>query len=123
MFLRLASNIPDCLEFKEGHLPIRYLGLPLISGKLSAHECKPLIEKISARIQSWGSKHLSFAGRIQLISAVLFSIQAYWTNVFILPKKVIKQIESLFNAYLWNASDDKATGAKVSWNVVCTPKK
>lgn len=32
-------------------------------------------------------------------------------------------MESMFNAYLWNASDDKATGAKVSWNVVCTPKK
>ena len=35
------------------------------------------IDKITARIASWTSKVLSFAGRLQLIQSVLFSIQAF----------------------------------------------
>jgi hypothetical protein len=46
---------------KEGHLPIRYLGVLLISTKLSAADCQVLLEKITSRMESWTSKNLSFA--------------------------------------------------------------
>ncbi|KAK4384115.1 hypothetical protein Sango_3090400 [Sesamum angolense] len=35
----------------EGHLPVRYLGLPLISARLSVAECQPLLQKIDSRIK------------------------------------------------------------------------
>ena len=35
-------------------------------------------------------KYLSYAGRLQLIKSVPFSLQSYWCRTFILPKKVIK---------------------------------
>ncbi|CAL1401798.1 unnamed protein product [Linum trigynum] len=38
--------------FKEGHLPVRYLGLPLISGKLSSMECSVLVDKLTSMIRS-----------------------------------------------------------------------
>ena len=34
-------------------------------------------------------KYLSYAGKLQLIKFVLFSLQSYWRRTFILPKKVI----------------------------------
>uniref|UniRef100_A0A2N9IVN5 Reverse transcriptase zinc-binding domain-containing protein n=1 Tax=Fagus sylvatica TaxID=28930 RepID=A0A2N9IVN5_FAGSY len=37
----------------KSKLPMKYLGMPLISGKLSYDDCVPLIEKITARINSW----------------------------------------------------------------------
>ncbi|KAK3229312.1 hypothetical protein Dsin_001193 [Dipteronia sinensis] len=47
----------------EGKLPVRYLGVPLISSRLCASDCDTLLEKIIARINSWLSRNLSFAGR------------------------------------------------------------
>jgi hypothetical protein len=76
---------------------MKYLGMPLISGKLSYDDCVPLIEKITARINSWTVRHLSFSGRLQLIQSVLNSIQLLWSSIFILPKKVVKVIEQRFN--------------------------
>ena len=52
--------------FTTGSLPIRYLGLPLMSRKLKISEYAPLIAKISARFRMWDTKTLSFAGCLQL---------------------------------------------------------
>jgi hypothetical protein len=49
----------DYLQMKEASLPVRYLGVPLISKKLSATNCSILIEKVSGRNNSWISKKLS----------------------------------------------------------------
>lgn len=57
----LRANIAECLQMSEGSLPVRYLGVSLISSNLSARDCDVLVQKISRRIASWLSKHLSFA--------------------------------------------------------------
>jgi hypothetical protein len=36
-----------------------------------------LLDKIIGRINSWASKNLSFAGRLQLFNFVLYSLQVY----------------------------------------------
>jgi hypothetical protein len=37
----------------EGTLPVRYLGVPLITKRLSAVDCDTLVAKIISRIESW----------------------------------------------------------------------
>jgi hypothetical protein len=56
------TRILDVLQFKEGKLPVRYLGVPLISGRLSYSDCNPLIDRLTERMRAWTAKHLSFAG-------------------------------------------------------------
>ncbi|XP_062158773.1 uncharacterized protein LOC133866258 [Alnus glutinosa] len=58
---RMKISLLSELQMGKGHLPVRYLGLPLISSKLSAADCKVLHDKIVGRIDSWSSKKLSFA--------------------------------------------------------------
>jgi DNA polymerase III psi subunit len=111
----------ELLQMNEGTLPVRYLGVPLITKRLSTADCEVLMGKITAQIDSWLSKHLSIVGRLQLISSVLFSLQVFWDSVFILPKKVIKMLEHKLNRFLWCGKDDKAK-AKVAWDKVCVPK-
>lgn len=48
----------------KGKLPVRYLGVPLIFGKLTLKDCNSLIERITARIKAWTSRFLSFSGRL-----------------------------------------------------------
>ena len=105
-----------------GSLPLQYLGVPLISKRLTSVDCKGLIDKMVARIKCWTSKLLSYAGRLILIKSVLFSLQVYWSSLFILPKKVLKQMEQIMRAFLWSRPDLKGRGAKVSWVDISLPK-
>ncbi|KAL0444669.1 UNVERIFIED_CONTAM: LINE-1 retrotransposable element O protein, partial [Sesamum latifolium] len=66
------------LGFQEGVLPVRYLGLPLISSRLSLTDCRPLLQKIDDRIQGWVGTHCLFAARAQLIKSVLMALNTYW---------------------------------------------
>jgi hypothetical protein len=120
---RIKHVLLDDLGMNEGLFPVRYLGVPLISSRLSATDCGALITRITGRIDSWLSRNLSFAGRLQLISSVLYNLQVYWSSIFILPKRVIKDIEQKFNRFLWNGNVAGGAKAKVSWTDVCLPKK
>ncbi|GJR83053.1 MACPF domain-containing protein CAD1 [Tanacetum coccineum] len=51
---------------RQGELPVKYLGVPLISSRLLNRDCKVLVEKAKNRIGDWKNKSLSFARRLQL---------------------------------------------------------
>lgn len=70
MDVEVKDHLLQSLNFKEGTLPVKYLGLPLISTKLSIADCMPLIEKVKQKLNSWTSKMLSDSGRVQLVKSV-----------------------------------------------------
>lgn len=117
------SSILNILGFREGSLPVRYLGVPLLSTKLKHSDCKSMVDRILSKTKSWTHRYLSYAGRIQLIKSILFSMQTYWSSLFIIPKKVINEIESILRAFFWSGPDLRRTGAKVSWEHLCSPFK
>ena len=65
------------LPFTIGKLPVRYLGVPLITKKLGVKECKPLIDRVKNRVQDWRNRNMTYAGRLQLIASILSSMQVY----------------------------------------------
>lgn len=111
---KLRDELMNIVKFNEGFPPVRYSGVPLISTKLKSKDCDQLVERITKRIKSWTNRYLSYAGRAQLIKSILFSMQVYWSSLFILPKKVITAIESLFRSFFWSGCDLRKHGAKVS---------
>ncbi|KAL0292616.1 UNVERIFIED_CONTAM: hypothetical protein Scaly_2582300 [Sesamum calycinum] len=105
------SRIQEIMGFSIGNLPIKYLGVPLTSSKLTMADCTPLIQKVNSHIAGWSNLNLSYAGRVQLIKSVLSALHLYWSSIFILPKGVVKVIEKSFRDFLW-----KGTGNyKVAW--------
>ncbi|GKE35403.1 hypothetical protein Tco_1454725 [Tanacetum coccineum] len=86
-------SILHILPFKERRLPVKYLGVPLVSSRLMFRDCKELIEKVKSRVRDWKNKSLSAAGRLQLAQSVLGSMHIYWASVFILPTRVLHDIE------------------------------
>ncbi|KAL2248037.1 UNVERIFIED_CONTAM: hypothetical protein Sindi_2656000 [Sesamum indicum] len=96
---------------------MRYLGLPLISSRLSISDCQPLLSKIDTRIAGWEGMSLSYAGRVQIIKTVLSALSLYWASAFILPKAVIKEVEKRLRLFLWKGTS--GTGyAKFAWKDV-----
>ncbi|KAL0284499.1 UNVERIFIED_CONTAM: Retrovirus-related Pol polyprotein from type-2 retrotransposable element R2DM [Sesamum radiatum] len=104
--LPLRDALLATLDFQEGHLPLRYLGLPLLASRLTIADCQPILRKIDDRIKGWEGIMLSFAGRVQLIKSVLSALQVYWAMAFILPKHIIKEIEKRLRRFLWKGSTD-----------------
>jgi hypothetical protein len=124
------SNVPEIVRmyilttmpFAEGQLPVRYLGVPLISSRLVYRDCSVLLEALDTRILSWKNRFLSFAGRLQLIKSVLLSMHIYWCSVFMLPARIVKELESKMTGFLWCQGKLQTGKAKVSWKAICAPK-
>ncbi|XP_060216801.1 uncharacterized protein LOC132644239 [Lycium barbarum] len=70
-----------------------------------------------------GELRFKYLGRIQLIKAMLFGVQAYWAQLFLLPKKVMKLIEAVCRSYLWTGEATISKRALVAWDKVCLPRE
>ncbi|GJY51117.1 hypothetical protein Tco_0441964 [Tanacetum coccineum] len=85
-------DILSILPFEEGKLPVKYLGVPLVSSRLIFRDCTELVEKVRERI------------------------------LFILPSRIMMDREQLMRGFLWCQGEMRKGKAKVAWEVVCLPK-
>lgn len=115
---RIASRF----GLTRSNLPVRYLGTPLCTKKLSFSDCDPLLLQIKKKLSSWTTRSLSMAGRLTMLTSVISGIIGYWSSAFLLPKRVMKAINSLCSSFLWHGTIGISTGAKVAWKALCTPK-
>ncbi|GKA95055.1 sodium/hydrogen exchanger 6 [Tanacetum coccineum] len=53
---------------------------------------------------------------------VLSSMHIYWASVFILPTRIVNDLEQLMRGFLWCQWEMKKRKAKVAWDSVCVPK-
>ncbi|KAL0650745.1 hypothetical protein Bca4012_093436 [Brassica carinata] len=119
----IKEDILASFPFSTGSLPVRYLGLPLLTKRMTVNDYLPLVEKVRKKMSSWRGRLLSHAGRLQLIKSVITSLANFWMAAFRLPSSCLKEIERLCSAYLWSGLDLKTTKAKVSWQDICYPKE
>ncbi|XP_021994704.1 uncharacterized protein LOC110891319 [Helianthus annuus] len=99
----VKNHILSFLPFVEGTLPVKYLGVPLISSGLVYKDCSVLVERLDQRISNWKNKLLSFTGRLQLINSVLSSMHIYWSSVFILPVRITLELVARMRNFLWSS--------------------
>ncbi|XP_019255185.1 PREDICTED: uncharacterized protein LOC109233778 [Nicotiana attenuata] len=119
---RTQQHIMDMLGYTKGELPFRYLGVPLSTKRLTVMQCEPLIDRMLSRIQCWTTNFLSYTGRAMLIKSVLVAIQKFWTQIFVLLKKIIQFIETICKRFLWSGSVEPTKKALIAWDKLCAPK-
>lgn len=61
--------------------------------------------------------YLSLAGRVTLFKSVLFAIPTFWTQVFVLPKRIIHFIDVIRRRF----SAKPSKNALILWDIVRTP--
>ncbi|GJS60553.1 hypothetical protein Tco_0655337 [Tanacetum coccineum] len=80
-------SILHVLPFEEGRLPVRYLGVLLVSSRLMVRDCNELIDRVQIRFTCFcalirRNKALSIAGRLSnLIQSILGSYAHLWASV------------------------------------------
>uniref|UniRef100_A0A803NLI6 Reverse transcriptase domain-containing protein n=1 Tax=Cannabis sativa TaxID=3483 RepID=A0A803NLI6_CANSA len=98
------QRILDASGFQRHEVPFRYMGVPICPKKISSSECSLLVEKMVARIRTWSTRHLTFAGRVVLINSVLMAIHSYWSQIMVMSKKIVAEIEAICRSFLWSGN-------------------
>ncbi|KAL9666970.1 hypothetical protein QQ045_001314 [Rhodiola kirilowii] len=102
--------------------PVRYLGFSLTPKNISAHDCTTIVQRLTGRLNSWSNRFLSRAGRRLLILLVLQAIVFYWARICLLPKKLLKSINSICAEFLRNGKSTGRGCHLIDWNTVCFDK-
>ncbi|KAL9671257.1 hypothetical protein QQ045_008825 [Rhodiola kirilowii] len=113
----------NLLRTRISILPVRYLGFPLTSRSISAHDCSIIIQRIIKKLGFWSNKFLSRAGKRVLIQSVLQAIVFYWARICILPKTVLKTINAICARFLWNGYSTGRGSHLLSWDTSCLDKR
>jgi mannosylglycoprotein endo-beta-mannosidase len=112
----VVGEIQAILGCRLEGFPQMYLGLPLTCDKLKLCHFAPLIASIDKYLSGWASLLLSSGGRITLLNAVLDALPAYAMGAIELPPALLRAIDALRRAFLWNFSG-RASGGNclVAW--------
>ncbi|XP_059441970.1 uncharacterized protein LOC132174312 [Corylus avellana] len=101
-----ASGIPASQSIDA------YLGLPSMVGKSRTTAFRGVIDKVWKRLQDWKIKFLSRVGKEILLKAVIQAIPLYCMSVFLFPKGLCREINSLMKKFWWG---NQANGSRVHW--------
>jgi exonuclease III len=83
---------------------MKYLGIPLITKRITKNDCYPLYHKITSLMTAWENRKLTQSGRLVLIKTVVFSSVVYWARAMILPVKLLQLIRSAVSRFFWTGS-------------------
>ncbi|CAB78489.1 reverse transcriptase like protein [Arabidopsis thaliana] len=102
----VRQEFEEQFHFEVGCLPVRYLGLPLVTKRLTSQDYNPLLEQIKRRIGTWTARICNF-----------------WLSAFRLPRECIREIDKLCSAFLWSGPELSTKKAKIAWDTICRPKQ
>lgn len=105
--------------FAVGQLPVKCLGIPLLTKRMTSFDYNPLLEKIRSKMSSSTARYLSYDGRMHLLSSVITNL---WMSAFRLSNGCITEIDKPCSTFLWSGPELNARKANVAWSEVCRPK-
>ncbi|KAJ3687279.1 hypothetical protein LUZ61_016443 [Rhynchospora tenuis] len=113
------QTVQDNLRADPAGHEERYLGALLSSSNNAKKTGNMLLERLKSKLAGWRSNLLSHAGRLVLIKSVLMSVPVYFMSIEVLPKGIIKQMESLIAKFFWGKSDQNRYMSFVAWAKIC----
>ncbi|CAN1353255.1 Putative ribonuclease H protein At1g65750 [Linum perenne] len=101
----------------------RYLGVPILHGRVTKHTYDYLLDRLDSRLAGWKADNLSLAGRVSLASSVLNFLPCYVMQTASLPLSLCDKIDRKIRNFIWGSSNGVRKIHNVNWDTVCKPKK
>lgn len=83
-------------------LPTIHLGILLVGKELREKDCEGLLNNLSAYVDKWKTKMLSYGGRVKLANWVLCGKMGYWFQIIHLLGSIVKKAHSIVYKFIWN---------------------
>ena len=90
--------------------------------KFSNGDCQLLVNKVMARLKSWGCRSLSYASRVILVNSVLLNLHSYWASIFIIPMEALNGIIAICRNYLWDGKLIASRSPPIAWDFISRSK-
>ncbi|PKU82251.1 putative mitochondrial protein [Dendrobium catenatum] len=88
----MKKQIKRILNFKEVK-EMNYFGIKLALRRLKSFDFQQMIDNILERLNTWGSKQLSMAGKITLVKSSLLTMPSFLSTHSLIPKKIFLQVD------------------------------
>ncbi|PKU87322.1 Putative ribonuclease H protein [Dendrobium catenatum] len=98
---------------------LEYLDLPLVMRRLTVADFSKIMRIAFEKINLWGRKQLSLAGRALLIRTSLLSIPMYAMTHTSIPNGVLMAIERMGRRFLWQKDASSRVMHYVGWKELC----
>ena len=96
------NRFSSIIGYSSTALPVVYLELPLHFKQASYKDWAAVLDKMTAKLDTWKANYLSMGGRLTLINYVLTAIPTYYLSVLHFPKRVEVEINRIRRRFLWN---------------------
>ncbi|XP_060965607.1 uncharacterized protein LOC115718055 [Cannabis sativa] len=104
------EEIQSLLGLEEMGREEKFLGNPLFLKGNRSSDFEFILDKISARLEGWRARLLSQAAR--------------GMSVFVLPRKIINQIDAVLRRFWWTGQSKEGRFlALKAWDTLCKPKQ
>ena len=100
----------------------RYLGVPVIHGRVTTSTFQDVITRVDKRLAGWKTKCLSLAGRTTLIQSTIAAIPAYVMQSAKLPCSLCDTLDKKIRRFLWGGTAMERKTHLVSWNKIIKEK-
>lgn len=96
----------------------KYIGFPLLTGRVKKNDFGYILEKVNSRLACWKQNLLSRAGRVTLTKSVLAAVPVYSMQNFWLPSGVCDSLDSCIRRFIWGGNHYHW----VKWDSVTLPR-
>jgi hypothetical protein len=102
-----STRIANCFNYKEGELPMKYLGILVTTAKLYTVDLMYVGLKVEKRLPAWQGLLMSSSGKSILIESSLSSLPNYTMGVYLLPEEVHHKMDSARANFYWDSGKKK----------------
>lgn len=110
--IEIKADILAIVGVSSSYSQATYLGLPSMVGKSKYQSFKNLKDKIWSKINNWKNDFLSKVGKEVISKVVVQVILTYTISVFLLLKRLCKNIASIISCFWWTSHN---AGREISW--------
>ncbi|KAL8134495.1 hypothetical protein AgCh_009499 [Apium graveolens] len=101
----------------------KYLGMPMNVGRNKVAGFQFITNKVKKKLQNWGTKMISKAGKCTLLQTATQYVPNFWVNLFLIPMEVCESIELVMNGFLWGSGQQNRGIRWKAWNKLCVRKE
>ena len=120
---RKRDSISSCTSIRFTSNIGRYLGIPILRGRVRNADFHPVIEKLKSRLATWKSTLLNKAGKVCLARSVFSSIPINFMQALWIPRGVCSEIDRITRKFIWSKDINHRGLHLVNWETVTKPTR
>lgn len=101
-----VAKFESIIEFNHTMNIGRYLGFPLLAGRIKKADFSFILDKINGRLAGWKNKLLSRAGRVTLANSVISSMPIYIMQNLWFLQGICDSIDGCIRKFIWGGNSN-----------------